>query len=501
MLEKLPLRADYFLSSWISGSFFKPSAMTATTRRNPTMPSRPVISIGILATVCVAAVWGLTAFPTLEYFPDSQGYLDNSDIRTRGYPLLLGVIEKAGALDFLGWFQLVVLAIASAYLGIQVSAVTALPVGLLVVAGTLLNPEIAKYTRYVLPDGLFLASVLGLGGQTLSTLRRGLTYRRTVAIGAMVAISYLLRPVGIVWIVPLGVIAIHMVASGQLPYRRLMQNGMIGIGVFLAVSVLVTISSDAIKKRTPSEMEMLTLSLSGKMAFLSPDYEKPGFQQAKRIVDGDSVHARDVFWSLDDLHHQFLFALTRYDHVRFELREPLKEVIGSEINQSSEQALRRFVVFFIADDFGGYAYDVFMNFSAAWFIGELITSGELDSYRSAVSEAGGGDQLNGPTPRHTVVVWTARIFLVASCLCATGFILSFAYRLFRRKPNTGWSVWLAMIACFLHTYFLLISLLGASLARYLIIVQPLQLIIVLAFLWAVIQLVWKKRSVKLQGKT
>ena len=443
---------------------------------------RRLIALTFLAILSFGFEYSLHGPLHVQFFPDSSGYIDNSALRTRGYPLIVNLLKILGEMSALGWIQYFVLVLAAIGFSFQASSILGLPLACIMLLGVLLNPEITKYARYALPDSLFMSSVMVVGSLIFSLVRFGPTARLSILIGAMLSATYLLRPVGIALLIPVMIVAVVLFQAGRVSARHLVGKFSVGVAAAIVSAVMVSTMSDALKERVPSNYSMLALSLAGKVAFLSPDRETEVFSTEKAAFDAYNTEARRTFQQLSSPHHQLLFALSRYDDVRFNSLRRFEQKLENNTKSKIDDDLLRFSVTLIKDDLSAYSYDVMLNYMSAWFLGELITSEELKDFKISLEFLGGAPLAKGLSPRHFAIVWFERAFLAISFVTVCSLLLYLLYRIIRKHPISDELVWLGALGGFIHAYFLLISLFGAGIARYSLVAQPLLLLFLLALI-------------------
>jgi hypothetical protein len=436
-------------------------------------PQMPALAFAVvtISVIMMAVAWSMASFHALPRLaPDSRTYLAWDVGRTPGYPLFLRSVPA-------GWVpavQLLAIAAGSAWLAYEMRRVVRPYWCVLLQFSILGNAALVSYAFTILPEALFVASIMAYCGLALRLIDRPLS-GTAIALGAVSMTIALLKPSGYSFVASVAPIA--WIARAQL--RTI---------AVLAATIVVLLSAAStvnfVRSRvvgTQAFGGFSALGYVGQLLDRSPDADPLQARFVERAApvgrELDRIRGIDAYYfaSGNGFHHVQDAQAIIADGIHRQDPGATTQQVFVRLNAISW----RWALTAIREHPREYLRQVSVNWYGLWFIPGL---------RNAADEARFAEelrQLNATAPTITRngivyrtvppwVYWPVKMALggvfVASLV---GLILAVG------RPVTLPFAALAAASVVLHANFLLVSGLQTGLPRYALAMWPLTMMILI----------------------
>ncbi len=434
----------------------------------------------LLVVTTIAVWWWVNPSDIVYRMPDATSYIRFDDYRGAGYPLLLDLVEWiAGSLRPVVSVQHILFFLSLAFLGVRFLRYTgSFLLATALIVGLGLNPEFVKYNFTLLTESLFFSSLMLLLGILLSPISP-LRVMHLLVCGALIAWLILIKPVA--W--SLVSIPVLLLVNHALHERRLLTSVLAVLAGFICITAAGSLYRHSVHGAyTPGSF--LGNQIIGKLIFAEFDPDKTPYPEAAKLwlVKTDTIR-RIQKSEFEQIDKRFLFALNLYDYLRFDQADALTRAMGTNAAQKPELQ-HRLAMSVLKQDPGTYIDDVLMQLYGLWTMAILQPRSVALQYMEIRNRA--QQQL----PEDIVLYATeGRIGIVARVLkmllisiFTIGWIILFAglYQwLAKRQPLSRFDMTLFICAAAVQSYFLLVAMFQAALARYLFAAWPLLLVFAL----------------------
>ena len=427
---------------------------------------KPIVVFALGAIVLTGYLLHAPASPIIE--PDSGGYLNFSSYRSAAYPLLLKLVGADGALVV----QPILAALAVTYLGLELLALTG---SLLVALGTMLaialNPFLVVYHYKIMSESLYVSLLMVFLGLLMHLSRRpspAWAAAASLVAGSLIAV----RPAG--WfLLPLMLLAVLMLRG-----RTRSKLTLVAAAIVPLLALAAAESSFRSAWHHGNVASLLTVALYGKAGMIEAP---PTGGTAPLVVALEQSFApiRKIVAASPDRSIERFLAVNYETCIEYACSASLGINSGSEA--ARDAALRR-----IAANPLGFLALAWRNFSALWTVYSVshpdeapVAKAFMAAKRPMPFEAEAFNQEVKPFPA-AVIIQPA--MLMVGLLTALLAFAGLGAAVFRHDLP---AVMIISLLCALAVEgaFVLDSLAGVGIPRYMLAMWPAMMVMLACFGW------------------
>lgn len=446
--------------------------------------SSPLIFYGVFFSIIVffvAFYVFLSPFDIIRQ-PDSQGYEQWSPLRRPLYGAFISLLKSLNLFVYLPHIQFGLFFLAVFFLACEsCKTANSIVAGAGVMIATYANTELAKYTNYLLSEGLYYPLAISFVALVLRISRHHneINYG---CLGICLGLMFVTKTISAVFII--AALILFILRRSKFKHLRYFVFGLIFV---IALGSLYSQqekkSQEALGQQITQNYDYAGLLLMAKIAPVPARNTQNKFPATTEMFERIMAGPQEAFRQIASMKHLFMFSTSFYDYLFRRHLADMERAVIEDGGRPNGAGFKEFSILVISQNPIEYIKDVHRNFWAGWFLWDLQTHEEIAVYNQLV--AGFENYIPEDkkiSQRRSFSKWMVipiRGFLYLSFLAGTLVTITVFYKALFNKPISSILLALSIAYMSMVGYFVVVAMFAPGIPRYAFVTWSLHALIVM----------------------